>query len=351
MAVDLISNYVAQQAEHNGQTQTGGVSYETQRKSRAADGKRAGQDTVQDIQTTVAQEKAVAYDVSQRTNEIAAWYQDFLLQEQEAQLGMETEEEAVKEDEEDPVKKKLEENEKILKSLQQMLERMRESQKKQKEQKKKSKKKLSYSYRKVSSAISGAKTSLQASNALSSAMASLGDIKRKAATGNYEEKDIQIALQHAQRMVRTARKKVNNLKSEVQQKQRHTAIESQKKQERKLVYRAPDRQKVEAEITRLEKELRAQQKQKKNRNRRQEDMDLMQADMQYLRRKIDLLRQEGYSLSGVAPENDEMLAAALGLVTIDRKEEAIQAQENSGQTVETTPVEISVADAGTVVEE
>lgn len=285
-------------------------------------------------------EEGVRYDVSERTNEVAAWYQEYLRREQEEKLGLAlTEEEEAEKEEKDPVREAQEKAERILQSLQQMLERMREQQKKQKEQKKKAKSKLSYNYRKVSSSISSAKTSTQASNALSSATANLSLVRRQAVSGKYEEREIQLALQHAQKMVRAARKKVANLKSEAQQAKRNRAKENHKKQRNSIVHRVPDRQKVEKELQQLKQELKSRENIEKNRNRRDEDMDLLQADMQYLRRRIDLLKNHGLSLS---TENqrivDDMVAAAMGLVSVDLKEEAVEAAQG-GQTTETVAAE------------
>lgn len=298
----------------------------------------------------------VRYDVSKRTSDVAAWYQEFLRREQEAQLILlgiaEEEARAAKEREKDPVQEALDEAETLVESLKRMVERMREQQKAQQKEKENSKKKLSYSYRRISNAIGTAKTSMQASNALSSATANLSSIRRKAVSGEYEEKDIEIALQHAYKMVRVARKKVANLKSEALQQKRNRAKESQKQQQVNMVYQKPERQKVEKELQQLESELKSRENQKKNANRRDEDMDLMQADMQYLRRKIDLLKSEGISLS---PQNqqviDDMAAAAMGFVTLGMKEQAVEAsQGNQSAVAQAASSSASMASAGSSFE-
>lgn len=279
----------------------------------------------------------VRYDVSERTNDVAAWYQEFLKKEQEAQLallGIVEEEQTTKKEEKNPVQEALEKAETLVESLKRMVDRMREQQKTQQEQKKESKKKLSYSYRKVSNLISTAKTSTQASNALGSATANLSSIRRKAASGEYEEKDIEIALQHAYKMVRVARKKVANLKSEAMQQKRHRAKEQQKQQQVNMTLQKPKRQKVEKELQQLESELKSRENQKKNANRRGEDMDLMQADMQYLRRKIDLLKNEGLSLSTQNQQVvEDMAAAAMGFVTLGMKAQAAEASQGNQSAV------------------
>lgn len=347
MAVKNAVEYAAQsQAAENGQIQEN---------RRAAGAKQKG--TAAGVSQSVTQnekgtgdsrsEEGVRYDVSKRTNEVAAWYQEYLRREQEEKLGFdltEKEKEAEKE-EKDSFREALEEADRILQSLQLMLERMREQQKKQKEQKKKNKSKLSYSYRRISNAISIAKTSTQASNALSTASSNLSMIRRKAISGKYEKREIEIALQHAQKMVRAARKKVTNLKSEAQQAKRNQAKENHKKHKNSMVHQIPNRQKVEKELQQLQQELKSRENREKNRNRRDEDMDLMQADMQYLRRRIDLLKNHGLSLS---TENqrivDDMVAAAMGLVSVGLKEEAVNASE-SGQTTDAASVDATGTDA------
>lgn len=287
----------------------------------------------------------VTYDVSKRTGDIAAWYQQYLIQEQEAQLSLlaaAEEEKASEEQERNPIREALDKADTLVESLKRMVERMREQQAKLKEQKASSKKKVSYSYRKVSNSISTAKTSMQASNALSSANASLSSLKRKAATGEYESKDMEIALQHAQKMVRAARKKVANLKTEALQQKRNKTAENHKKQQVNMVYHAPQRHKAEKELQQLETELKSRESQKRNANRRDEDMDLMQADMQYLRRKIDLLKDESASFS---PANqqviEDMSAAALGFISLGMKEQAIDAAQE-GQTAAAQAAQTSI---------
>ena len=287
------------------------------------------------------QEEGVQYEVSDRTNAGAAWYQEYLRKEQREKLGLDEEEEDEEEEEKDPAREKMEEAERILESLKRMLDRMREQQKKQREQKKNKKGKLSYNYRRVSNSIGAAKTTTQAAYALS---ANLSMVRRQAASGKYEDREIQVALQHAYKMVRVARKKVNNIKSEAQQAKRNQAKETVKKQKNSVVHSIPSRQKVEKELQQLQQELRSREKMKKNRNRRQEDMDLMDADMEYLRRRIGVLQNHGLKLSTEAQQVvDEMVAAAMGLVSVDMQSEAASAAE--GGEAAAAPAETGGAEA------
>lgn len=354
MAVNKMNDYTAQQT---GRTKSAGsVEAASRRKDKGASAEqKAAADTT---------DEGIRYDVTDRTKEVAAWYQEYVRQEQEDILHMlqgqenktakgqtdqsktnanltaqllgesdETDGSSDKETAKSTYEKKLDEQEQLLESLKRMVERMREQREKQSKEKKTQQKKLSYSYRKVSSSISSAKTSQQASNALSSATANLSSLKRKAASGQYKDSEVEIALQHAQRMVRTARKKVNNIKAEERKKALHTSTENQVEQQKKVVHRTPDRHKVNAEIERLKKEMRQEEKRQKHANRGQEDLELMQADMTYLKRKIDLLKQEGASLysSNSAFSSDEALAAAFGITDVQNKADAMQAQESGSQ--------------------
>lgn len=351
MAVDKMNEYAAQMAENIKPQQNRPAT--ATRRGTDADRRTEKQGSTQ----TPSQGEAASYEVTKRTSDVAAWYQEFVLKEQEEMLGAiveDTDEKRSKkgEEEEDPAKKKLKEAEEVLKSLQRMLERMKEMRKKWQEQKKKNRGKLSYNYHRVSSSISAAKTSAQASNALTTATSNLSSLRRKAASGKYEDREIQLALQHAYKMVRAARKKVNNMKSESMQKKKNDSVELQVKQEGRNVHRVPQKQKVDAEIARLQKELKAHEKQSKNRHRRQEDMELFQADMQYLKRRINLLHQQGYMLEKNETASDDMVAAALGLVDVEMKENAANAQENGGTeageaaAVETAPAETAAPVSG-----
>ncbi len=351
MAVDKMNEYAVQVAENTKPQQN--CSTTGTNRNTAVDRTGKGKENQGSTQTP-DQGEAVSYEVTKRTNDVAAWYQEFVLKEQEETIGTIEEEKTEKgtkkeEEEESAVKKKLKEAEENLKALQRMLEQMKEVRKKQQEEKKKNRGKLSYNYTRVSSAISSAKTSAQASNALTTATSNLSSLKRKAASGKYEDREIQLALQHAYKMVRIARKKVGNMKSEAMQKKKNDSVELQAKQQGKSVRRSPKKQKVDAEIAKLQKELRAHEKQRKNRNRRNEDMELFQADMQYLKRKLGMLQQQGYMLERNNMTSEDMIAAALGLTEVDMQETAVNAQESAGtEGGETAAVETAPAEAASV---
>lgn len=172
--------------------------------------------------------------------------------------------------------------------LKQMQEQIRNA------KKKKGTKKLNYNYHRVSGTIMRAKTTTQAGLALSSASAALAAVKRQAASGQYKSSDVEVALQHAQRMVRTARKKVNNMRMEsTHKKQDNHAVNSAKqKPKMKKISIEAKRQK---KIFDLERELLRKQRKEQNSNRRNEMMELTLADMTYLKRRIEQLKQDEYN--------------------------------------------------------
>ena len=99
----------------------------------------------------------------------------------------------------------------------QLLERLKESRQNSKSTNTKTTKQpVNYSFRKVSAAIARAKNVNQASNALTSANSALSALRRKSASGQYNDDELQIAINHAKKMVRVARKKVQNIRRESQ---------------------------------------------------------------------------------------------------------------------------------------
>lgn len=102
--------------------------------------------------------------------------------------------------------------------MERLLESMRKSRENISKTNANAKKTLTYNYRKVSGAIMRAKTRIQAGNALASAKSELSGLKRKAGSGQYKDEELQIAINHANKMIRTARRKMSHLKLEEMQK-------------------------------------------------------------------------------------------------------------------------------------
>ena len=211
-----------------------------------------------------------------------------------------------------------------LEYLDRLLEQMKESRKTSSNSKNQTKKVLNYNYRRISSAISRAKNVNQASNALTSANSNLNSLRRKAVTGKYKESELQIAMTHARKMVRVARKKVSNIKYEDRIDDRDNEIETDKerKNRQNLVVSKGNiikrKEKQEKELRLLKKVLRQQRNQRKNAHRRGEGHDLINADMEYLRKKIELIRQERQEssmerMADYAAQESTMMAADAAL--------------------------------------
>ena len=76
------------------------------------------------------------------------------------------------------------------------------------------KKKLQYSYKKISSQIVRSKTSVSARKAASAARREVQRLKRLRNSGEYDEEELQISIEHAKSMERIAKKKVAHLQQE-----------------------------------------------------------------------------------------------------------------------------------------
>lgn len=236
-----------------------------------------------------------------------------------------------------------------LDQLEKLLEEMKESRKSTSDSKTKGKKVLNYNFRRISSAISRAKNVNQASNALTSANSNLSSLRRKVASGQYKESELQIAMTHAKKMVRTARKKVKNIKYEDQIDKRDQGIETDKERRNRqsLTLSRGDiirkREKQEKELRLLKKQLRQQKQQRKNAHRRGEEHDLINADMEFLRKKIDLLRQERQESS------EERMADFSAQSSVMMAAGAVLDGDNTGGEMSAAEVAQAAGDAGAVM--
>ena len=80
--------------------------------------------------------------------------------------------------------------------------------------KKKKYKKLNYNYREVSGRILRAKTSISARQAAVHARTVVAMLRRRYGCGEYNDRELEIAIVHAEKMVRIAKKKLKNLRME-----------------------------------------------------------------------------------------------------------------------------------------
>ena len=181
----------------------------------------------------------------------------------------------------------------------QLLERLKESRQNSKSTNTKTTKQpVNYSFRKVSAAIARAKNVNQASNALTSANSALSALRRKSASGQYND-ELQIAINHAKKMVRVARKKVQNIRRESQMESddKGTVHRKQNETGQKIVRRrkqADEKEDALQELQLLKKQMKTRREQEKYSHRRYEGQNLMSADMEYLQKMIRLLKNEGF---------------------------------------------------------
>lgn len=182
----------------------------------------------------------------------------------------------------------------------QLLERLKESRQNSKSTNTKTTKQpVNYNFRKVSAAIARAKNVNQASNALTSANSALSALRRKSASGQYNDDELQIAINHAKKMVRVARKKVQNIRRESQMESddKGTVHRKQNETGQKIVRRrkqADEKEDALQELQLLKKQMKTRREQEKYSHRRHEGQNLMSADMEYLQKMIRLLKNEGF---------------------------------------------------------
>ncbi|MDE6627396.1 MAG: hypothetical protein K2K56_13660 [Lachnospiraceae bacterium] len=85
---------------------------------------------------------------------------------------------------------------------------------------KKKTKRLNYNFKYISNKIFMSKTSDSAGRALATAQVNIGALHRKLKTGQFDEKEVELAIIHAKKLERVARKKLKHLQEEENAKQR-----------------------------------------------------------------------------------------------------------------------------------
>jgi hypothetical protein len=83
---------------------------------------------------------------------------------------------------------------------------------------KKSQKRLTYNYKKVSAQILQAKTANSAGKAVTQARVQVAQLRKKLRTGEYDDKELENAIIHAERIARAAKKKEKHLEEEERMK-------------------------------------------------------------------------------------------------------------------------------------
>mgnify|MGYP007132878972 CR=1 FL=1 len=167
------------------------------------------------------------------------------------------------------------------------------------------KRRLNYNYRDVSSQLMRAKKPQGAATALSRAKSKVNTLKRMAATGNYDSREIANALAHAKRMVECAQSKMQNLKEEEREERKYNQKNRAEKQKVKgeVKRRVASKEQHLKEKVRIEtihkvqaKKTRRQQMLQKRRTHRREELGkINEADMKYLKGQMDAQRSGGYT--------------------------------------------------------
>lgn len=191
-------------------------------------------------------------------------------------------------------------------------------------------KRLNYNFKSISSQIMLSKTSEIASKAVTKARGTLASLLRKMGSGDYDDKEIEMAVIHARKMERVARKRVKHLKQEEDIKEKGHSAETnelvkddEKEQgEKELEVSEEEMQKLMEEYEKLMREAMQEQAEEaaaeemeedfaeavyemrpedferlKKKHRSDEMREIMDADMKYLRAMFSKLEKERQALS------------------------------------------------------
>lgn len=222
-----------------------------------------------------------------------------------------------------------------------MVDRQRLAQ--QKKAKAKAKKKnLNYNRREVSSQVLRANKLGTAARALATARTKVATLRRSVGTGQYDENELRIAIAHAESIVKTAKKKLSNLKEEqfkekrVSREKQANALKNQVKKQRVRVKRQQIKRELSAKRQQSERQMRAKElrvKQLKRRHRGEELADVAEADLKYIKDMDRYRRYGGAENSGRNTVDTTGTAAleigdsAMRLSDLERAEQALKYEE------------------------
>ncbi|MDE7326124.1 MAG: hypothetical protein K2N63_07605 [Lachnospiraceae bacterium] len=225
-----------------------------------------------------------------------------------------------------------------------MVDRQRLAQQKKAKAKAKAKKKnLNYNRREVSAQVLRASKLGMAARALATARTKASSLRRLVGTGQYDENELRIAIAHAESIVKTAKKKLGNLKEEqikekrVKREKQENALKKQVKQQRIRAKRQQVKRELAAQRNQTERQMRAKEmrcKQLKRRHRGEELADVAEADMKYIK---DMDRYRRYGGTGSSSQNTDTAAAlemgnfAMRLSDLERTEQALKYEEQQMQ--------------------
>ncbi len=180
-----------------------------------------------------------------------------------------------------------------------------------------------------------------AARALATARTKASSLRRLVGTGQYDENELRIAIAHAESIVKTAKKKLGNLKEE-QIKEKRVSREKQANELKKQV----KRQRVRAKRQQIKRELAAQKnhveqqmkakemrlKRLKRRHRGEELADVAKADLKYIK---DLQQYRCYGDAGNSSRSVDTTGTAaleigdtaMRLSDLERAEQALKYEE------------------------
>lgn len=197
------------------------------------------------------------------------------------------------------------------------------------------KKNLNYNSKEISAQLLRASKSRNASMVLARAKSKVSSLQRCLGTGQYNDNEVRVALAHANRMVKCAKLKVQNLKEEEhlkkQYEREHTAKERQQKNEikRRVNQKEQDlKTKMvldEAQQACREKALRQEFLRKKRMHRNAERGKVNEADMKYLKEQM---HEHGNSYSDSSGIMLELSTQAANLSELQMSEHALQLMES-----------------------
>lgn len=189
---------------------------------------------------------------------------------------------------------------------------------------KKKPKPLRYNFKYISSKILMSKTSDSAGKALVTARVNIGVLQRKLKTGDFDDKEVELAIIHAKKMERIARKKLQNLQKEETAKQQASCqdkINARRISESKNTGKEKMHEISEKELRKLRKELQELMKKNlkktaneltgsvhndmepndlellKKKHRANELWEIMEADRKYLQALFNKLQREKEEVS------------------------------------------------------
>lgn len=213
----------------------------------------------------------------------------------------------------------------------------------QKKAKAKAKKKnLNYNRREVSSQVLRANKLGSAARALATARTKVATLRRSVGTGQYDENELRIAIAHAESIVKTAKKKLGNLKEEqlkekrVSREKQTNTLKNRVKKQRVRAKRQQIKRELSTERQQTERQMRAKElrvKQLRRRHRGEELADVAEADLKYIKDMDRYRRYGGTENSGRNPTDTTGTAAleigdsAMRLNDLERAEQALKYEE------------------------